>query len=127
MAPNHFTSPSDVAVAANGDVFIADGHNEDGNNRVMKYNSPRRVPHVLGERPGTPQGSSVPYTPSTSTWTAGSSWEIEATAGSRFSTNRAIMPPLGPNSGAQAELPLTTRGGFYVADSESDNVQEPGV
>ena len=37
--PNHFTSPSDVAIAENGDVFIADGHNADGNNRVVKYNS----------------------------------------------------------------------------------------
>ena len=27
--PNHFTSPSDVAVAPNGDVFIADGHGRD--------------------------------------------------------------------------------------------------
>ena len=28
--PNHFTSPSDVAVASNGDVFLADGHNANG-------------------------------------------------------------------------------------------------
>ena len=37
--PNNFTSPSDVAIASNGDVFIADGHNANGNNRVVKYNS----------------------------------------------------------------------------------------
>jgi DNA-binding beta-propeller fold protein YncE len=34
-----FTSPSDVAVAANGDVFVADGHNNVGNNRVVKFAS----------------------------------------------------------------------------------------
>src|SRR5262245_39212638 len=28
----HFDSPSDVAVAASGDVFVADGHGNDGNN-----------------------------------------------------------------------------------------------
>ena len=33
----HFKSPSAVAVAANGDIFIADGHGADENNRVMKY------------------------------------------------------------------------------------------
>ena len=34
---DHFNSPSDVVVAPNGDVFVADGHNEDGNNRVVKF------------------------------------------------------------------------------------------
>ena len=29
--PDHFNSPSDVVVAPNGDVFVADGHNEVGN------------------------------------------------------------------------------------------------
>ena len=36
--PDHFDSPSDVAVAANGDIFVADGHAFDaGNNRVVKF------------------------------------------------------------------------------------------
>ena len=34
-----FNSPSDVVVAPNGNVFIADGHNDNGNNRVMKFTS----------------------------------------------------------------------------------------
>ncbi len=34
-----FNSPSDVVVADNGDVFIADGHNAGGNDRVMKFTS----------------------------------------------------------------------------------------
>jgi DNA-binding beta-propeller fold protein YncE len=34
---DHLNAPSDVAIAGNGDIFIADGHGEDGNNRVMKY------------------------------------------------------------------------------------------
>ena len=33
----HFTRPSDVVVADNGDVFVVDGHGSDGNNRVMKF------------------------------------------------------------------------------------------
>ena len=32
----HLNGPTDIAVAPNGDVFVADGH---GNNRVVKYNS----------------------------------------------------------------------------------------
>src|SRR5882762_4903733 len=36
-APDHFTSPSDVAVAPGGEIFVADGHNENGNNRIVKF------------------------------------------------------------------------------------------
>lgn len=32
-----FNAPSDIAIAENGDIFIADGHSQDTNNRVMKY------------------------------------------------------------------------------------------
>ena len=35
--PNHLTAPSDVITAANGDIFVADGHNAGGNNRIVKY------------------------------------------------------------------------------------------
>ena len=35
--PNHFTAPSDVVTAPNGDIFVADGHGTDGNNRIVKY------------------------------------------------------------------------------------------
>lgn len=34
-----FNAPSDVAIADNGDIFIADGHSHNTNNRVMKYSS----------------------------------------------------------------------------------------
>src|SRR5438552_17615448 len=32
----HFQSPSAVAIADNGDIFVADGHEVNGNNRVVK-------------------------------------------------------------------------------------------
>jgi DNA-binding beta-propeller fold protein YncE len=34
-----FNAPADVIVADRGDIFIADGHGQDTNNRVMKYSS----------------------------------------------------------------------------------------
>lgn len=36
---NVFDQPNDVLVAPNGDIFVADGHPADGNNRIVKYNS----------------------------------------------------------------------------------------
>ncbi|MEQ9561758.1 MAG: hypothetical protein RLN69_04495, partial [Woeseiaceae bacterium] len=35
--PVTFTKPSDVVVAPNGDIFVADGHDEEGNNRIVKF------------------------------------------------------------------------------------------
>jgi DNA-binding beta-propeller fold protein YncE len=35
----HFNAPSDIVVAPNGDVFVADGHGNDSNNRVVKFRS----------------------------------------------------------------------------------------
>lgn len=32
-----FNMPSDVLVAPNGDIFVADGHGSQGNNRIVKY------------------------------------------------------------------------------------------
>ncbi len=34
-----FDQPSDVLVAPNGDIFIADGHGAQGNNRIVKFDS----------------------------------------------------------------------------------------
>ncbi len=34
-----FTKPSDVLVAPNGDIFVADGHDATGNNRIVKFSS----------------------------------------------------------------------------------------
>ena len=35
----HFNAPSDVVVADNGDIFVADGHGDATNNRVVKFRS----------------------------------------------------------------------------------------
>ena len=33
-----FNKPSDILVAPNGDIFVADGHDAGGNNRIIKFN-----------------------------------------------------------------------------------------
>ena len=38
----HFNAPSDIVVAPNGDVFVADGHGVNTNNRVVKFSSDGR-------------------------------------------------------------------------------------
>ncbi len=37
-----FNKPADMVVAPNGDIFVADGHDAGGNNRIMKFSSDGR-------------------------------------------------------------------------------------
>jgi DNA-binding beta-propeller fold protein YncE len=37
--PDAFTKPSAVLVAPNGDIFVADGHDAEGNNRIVKFSA----------------------------------------------------------------------------------------
>ncbi len=37
--PDRFRKPSDVLVAPNGNIFVADGHDAGGNNRIVRFDS----------------------------------------------------------------------------------------
>ena len=124
--PDHFNSPSDVAVAANGDVFIADGHNENGNNRIVKFSSAGKFVTAWGK----------------SGWAPGEFHAIHAIA--IDSRGRVFVGDRGNNriqifdqDGKSLTVPWTQFGKpsgiafdakdqIYVADSESDDVQNPG-
>tara|TARA_Y100000589_G_scaffold314746_1_gene337437 strand:+ start:846 stop:1916 length:1071 start_codon:yes stop_codon:yes gene_type:complete len=123
--PYHFTEPSDVAVAANGDVFIADGHSPDGNNRVAKYSSRGQFLMSWGQ---------TGYAP-------GEFRALHAIAidpdgrvfvGDRSNSRIQIFDQEGNHSatwtqfGRPSGIAFDTEGKIYVADSESDNVQNPG-
>jgi sugar lactone lactonase YvrE len=48
--PDVFNQPSDVAVAANGDVFVADGHDENSNARIVKFSKDGKFIKTWGKR-----------------------------------------------------------------------------
>lgn len=124
--PDHFTSPSDVAVAANGDVFVADGHGNDGNNRVVKFSKDGKFVAAWGK----------------SGWAPGEFHSLPAIA--IDSRGRVFVGDRGNNriqlfdqEGKSLTVPWTqfgkpsgiafdSRDQIYVADSESDDVQNPG-
>lgn len=37
--PDLFNQPNDVVVAPNGDIYVADGHGQDGNNRIVRFSA----------------------------------------------------------------------------------------
>jgi DNA-binding beta-propeller fold protein YncE len=123
--PDHFISPSDVVVADNGDIFVADGHVVDGNNRVVKFSGDGTFLKAWGK---------TGYAP-------GEFRTLHAIAidsrGRLFVADRpnnriqifdqegellAVWTQFGRPSG----ITFDEHDRIYVTDSESDNVQNPG-
>jgi len=59
--PDVFNQPSDVAVAANGDVFVADGHDENSNARIVKLTKDGRFIKAWGKRGTAPGEFDTPH------------------------------------------------------------------
>jgi sugar lactone lactonase YvrE len=48
--PDTFNMPSDVAVASNGDIFVADGHDPGSNARIVKFSKDGKFIKAWGKR-----------------------------------------------------------------------------
>lgn len=59
--PDHFNGPTDVVVNANGEVFVTDGHEDDSNNRVVKFSADGRYLEEWGGSGSGPGEFLVPH------------------------------------------------------------------
>jgi sugar lactone lactonase YvrE len=59
--PDTFNQPSDVAVAANGDIFVADGHDDDSNARIVKFTREGKFIKTWGKRGKGPGEFDCPH------------------------------------------------------------------
>jgi DNA-binding beta-propeller fold protein YncE len=57
--PDTFNGPTDVAVAPNGDIFVADGH---GNNRIVKFSKDGKFIKAWGKKGAGPSEFNLPHT-----------------------------------------------------------------
>ena len=57
----HFNAPSDVVVAANGDIFVADGHGDKTNARIVKFSSDGKFIKAWGKEGTGPGEFNVPH------------------------------------------------------------------
>jgi len=123
--PNSFNAPSDVVVAENGDIFVADGHGLDGNNRVVKFSKHGEFIKAWGK---------TGYAP-------GEFRTLHAIAidsrGRVFVADRANnriqifdqdgkFLALWTQFGRPSGISFDSKDQIYVADSESDDEQNPG-
>jgi hypothetical protein len=59
--PDTFNRPSDVIVAANGDIFVADGHGGTSNNRIVKFSKDGRFIKAWGKKGSAPGEFNLPH------------------------------------------------------------------
>jgi DNA-binding beta-propeller fold protein YncE len=59
--PDEFNQPSDVAVAPNGDIFVADGHDTGSNMRIVKFNKDGKFIKTWGKPGRGPGEFNVPH------------------------------------------------------------------
>jgi DNA-binding beta-propeller fold protein YncE len=56
-----FNQPSDVAIAANGDIFVADGHGEKSNDRIVKLSKDGKFIKAWGKHGTAPGEFNTPH------------------------------------------------------------------
>jgi DNA-binding beta-propeller fold protein YncE len=122
---DHFNAPSDVVVADNGDIFIADGHGDDTNNRVVKFSSDGTYLMEWGRTgyaPGEFRTLHAIAIDSQGRVFVGDRSNNRVQIFDQDGEVLAVWTQFGRPSGVF----FGENDRIYVADSESDDVQNPG-
>ena len=122
---DRFESPADVVIGPNGDIFVADGHAEDGNNRIVKFSADGEYLKEWG-RTGYAPGEfrtlhALAFDRRGRLFVAdrgNNRIQIFSADGEHLATWTQFGRPSGVYFGPNDTI--------YVTDSESDDVQNPG-
>ncbi|MDP6415123.1 MAG: peptidyl-alpha-hydroxyglycine alpha-amidating lyase family protein [Gammaproteobacteria bacterium] len=123
--PDHFTSPADVVIGDNGNIFVADGHYENGNSRVAKFDRNGNFIKQWGKTGYAPGEFRVLHTIAIDR-------RGRLFVGDRSNNRIQLFDQEGEfiNSWTQFGRPsgifFDEHDHIYVADSESDDLQNPG-
>jgi DNA-binding beta-propeller fold protein YncE len=123
--PDMFNAPSDVVVAPNGDIYVADGHGEKTNDRIVKLDKDGRFITAWGKHGSGPGEFDTPH-----------SIALDST-GRVFVADRAnnriqIFDPNGKllaewkQFGRPSSVYIDKNDTIYVADSQSTDKTNPG-
>ncbi|MEX0618189.1 MAG: peptidyl-alpha-hydroxyglycine alpha-amidating lyase family protein [Pseudohongiellaceae bacterium] len=121
----HFTSPADVVIGDDGAIFVADGHGNNGNNRVVKFDRNGRYISAWGETGYGPGEFRVLHT-------IAIDQRGRLFVGDRSNNRIQLFDQEGnfisqwTQFGRPSGIFFDQHDNIYVADSESDDVQNPG-
>ena len=122
---DHFNAPADVVVADNGDVFVADGHGNETNNRVVKFSKDGTYVKEWGKTGYAPGEFRTLHAISMDN-------DGRVYVGDRSNNRVQIFDQEGEfiaqwtQFGRPSGVFFDDHGKIYVADSESDDLQNPG-
>jgi sugar lactone lactonase YvrE len=122
---NLFNSPSDVAVAPNGDIFVADGHGGDTNARIMKFAGDGKLIKVWGHKGSGPGEFDTPHALAFDS-------KGRLFVGDRSNNRIQIFDQDGhyldewKQFGAPSGIFIDAKDNIYVTDSQSNSKTNPG-
>jgi len=122
---DHFNAPADVVVGDNGAIFIADGHQNNGNGRVVKFDRNGNFVKAWG-KPGYAPGEFRTL------HTIAIDQRGRVFVGDRSNNRLQLFDQEGEflaqwtQFGRPSGIFFDEHDHIYVADSESDDVQNPG-
>jgi len=120
-----FNSPSDVAIAPNGDIFVSDGHGGDSNARIVKFSSDGKFIKAWGKKGTGPGEFDTPHTLAFDT-------KGRLFVGDRNNNRIEIFDQDGnyieewKQYGAPSSIFIDGKDMIYVADSQSNAKNNPG-
>jgi sugar lactone lactonase YvrE len=123
--PDTFNGPTDVVVAKNGDIFVADGHDPDSNGRVVKFSKDGKFIKAWGKHGSGPGEFSAPH--SIAMDSRGRLYVADR-SNSRiqiFDQNGKFLAEW-KQFGRPSGLFIDRNDMIYVADSQSNAKQNPG-
>jgi sugar lactone lactonase YvrE len=124
--PDTFNQPTDVVVAPNGDIFVADGHRETGNNRIVKFSKDGKFIKTWGKKGTGPGEFHEPHTIALDS-------QGRLFVGDRVNNRIQIFDQDGRfiaewrQFGRPSGIAITRNDTIYVADSESWGPDQPGL
>jgi sugar lactone lactonase YvrE len=121
----HFNAPSDVAVAPNGDIFVADGHGDGTNARIVKFSKDGKFIKAWGKEGAGPGDFNVPHGLA---FDSGGRLFVADRANSRiqiFDQDGKLLDEW-KQFGRPSGLYIDKNDVIYVADSQSSDKLNPG-
>ena len=124
--PYQFSGPTDVAIAADGSIFVTDGHETDSNHRVMKYSPTGQFILSFGEFGSGPGQFNVPHAIAIDS-------RGRLYVADRDNSRIQIFDQQGnyldewKQFGRPSGIAITPDDTIYVSDNQSNDVRNPGV